>query len=147
MVMDDRNQELLKYLGQLDASHGGVVGNHNKGHKFPPEQMKMLTMNKIGRVRLDAEGCISLSNVLHSFTAGVNEEQAWALCYQIIKAAQILLSRVEDRDQVLLVTETDHVKLHQDGSVHKNTFLDIGPEGKGKFVLTFFAYTYVYLKS
>lgn len=143
MVMEERNSELLKYLGQLDARHqetpvGGSNNNISKfgkqdsgggSHQFPV-QMQML---KMGRVRLDGDGCITLSNVLHSFTAGVNEEQAWALCYQITKAGQLVLSRAEDRDHVLLVMDTDQVKLHQDGSVHRNTFLRTDDDGKGEF--------------
>lgn len=106
-------------------------------------QASVLSMHqRVGLVRLDAGGCISLSDVLHAFTTGVKEEQAWALCHQVIKAGQAVLNNPEDKNHSFLVTETLHVKLHQDGSVHKDTFLlEPEPQGKGEFSYDLYLYT------
>lgn len=120
--MED-NKDLLQYLERMQKMGEGV------GEML--SSMNVKSMGKTPRVTLDPDGCITLTNVLQSFTAGVNEEQAWALCYQIIKSAQCILSDPEDRESVLLVTETEHIKLHQDGSVHKNTFMREDHRGKG----------------
>lgn len=78
---------------------------------------------------LDTKGCLNLSNILESYTAGIKEEQAWALCYQCIKSGQSILNNSAERDLALLVTVTHHVKINRDGHVHKDTYLDDGNEG------------------
>src|SRR5690625_3145076 len=39
---------------------------------------------RVVRCSLDEDQCLSLCDILASFQTAVNEEQAWALCYQTV---------------------------------------------------------------
>jgi hypothetical protein len=62
--------------------------------------------------------------MLASFTAAINEEQAWALTYQSARAAQALIADPSVRDLVLLTSNPEQILVQRDGHVHKDTFLD-----------------------
>ena len=76
------------------------------------------------RCFLDRNGCITLKNILISFNAPINEEHAWALCYQCSKCFKNSIRN--ERETCLLVSELDHVLLHRDGQVHSNTIFARG---------------------
>nr|XP_018900947.1 PREDICTED: protein spire-like [Bemisia tabaci] len=71
------------------------------------------------KCKLDQNKCVSLSDILISFNAPISEEHAWALCYQCAKCFK--QGWESDRDKCKLVSELDHVLIHQDGHVHSNT--------------------------
>ncbi|XP_072158706.1 protein spire isoform X2 [Bemisia tabaci] len=71
------------------------------------------------KCKLDPNKCVSLSDILISFNAPISEEHAWALCYQCAKCFK--QGWESDRDKCKLVSELDHVLIHQDGHVHSNT--------------------------
>lgn len=78
---------------------------------------------------LDQNGCVTLKNILIAFNAPINEEHAWALCYQCSKCFKNAIQN--ERDRCLLVSELDHVLLHRDGQVHPNTiFAGGGDQGQ-----------------
>lgn len=79
------------------------------------EDVKVVTKPFI----LNSDGCVSLKNILKSFNTPINEEYAWALCYQCAKCFQEAFE--EDREKCCSVTDLEHVLLHKDGAVHKNT--------------------------
>lgn len=75
------------------------------------------------RCELDGEGCLSLGSILESFSAPINEEHAWAICFQLAKTGQSVLAEAESRKECHLVSKTEHVKLHNEGFVHQMTFM------------------------
>lgn len=81
------------------------------------------------RCSLDANGCVSLENILISFNAPISEEHAWALCYQCARCFSNALQ--SDRKRCFEVGELEHVLLHKDGQVHPNTVFAGG--GTGRF--------------
>lgn len=64
------------------------------------------------RCRLDSNHRVNLQDILSSFNEPVNQEQAWALCYQTAKS---LASHSENG--FYEVTELSEVVLHKDGDV------------------------------
>lgn len=76
---------------------------------------------------LDSDSCVSLKNILLSFNAPINEEYAWALCYQCAKCFQEAFEN--DREKCCVVSEPEHVLLHKDGYVHANTIFAGGGQG------------------
>lgn len=71
------------------------------------------------KCKLDENDCVSLLDILISFNAPINEEHAWALCYQCAKCFKNALH--SDREKCRVVSELQHVLLHRDGQVHSNT--------------------------
>jgi len=84
---------------------------------------------------LDANGCVTLSSVLGSFTAAINEEQAWALVYQSLSCARNVLRNPATRDLCCVASSPCQIKIHQDGCVHEESFLHSSmsevPESRG----------------
>ncbi|XP_049959939.1 protein spire isoform X1 [Schistocerca serialis cubense] len=79
---------------------------------------------------LDANSCVSLLDILISFNAPINEQHAWALCYQCAKSFKNAMPG--DKGKCYYVTELEHVLLHKDGYVHPNTiFAGGGPNDTG----------------
>jgi hypothetical protein len=68
----------------------------------------------------DDFGCLSLESILKIFGQAINEEQAWAVCFQSLRTAKVCLE--ESRSACFHVTQLSHVKLHKDGYVHRTTF-------------------------
>ncbi|XP_071447696.1 protein spire isoform X2 [Hetaerina americana] len=76
---------------------------------------------------LNAEDCVSLQDILLSFNAPINEEHAWALCYQCAKCFKNTFDRADGDEKLkkcYLVSQLDHVMLHKDGQVHPSTIYD-----------------------
>ncbi|XP_067007598.2 protein spire [Anabrus simplex] len=70
---------------------------------------------------LDINGCVTLQDILISFNAPINEQHAWALCYQCAKCFKNAMQ--SDRERCCIVSELEHVLIHKDGHVHTNTIL------------------------
>lgn len=64
------------------------------------------------KCKLDANGRLNLKDILLSFNGPVNQEQAWALCYQTAKS----LSRLSENN-FYEITELSQIVLHKDGDV------------------------------
>lgn len=73
------------------------------------------------KCKLDEEHCVALSDILISFNAPINEEHAWALCYQCAKSFKNAYSK--NRDKCRLVKELHQVKLHREGYVNSKSIL------------------------
>lgn len=75
----------------------------------------------IRKCTLDENGCVSLLDILNSFNAPINEEHAWALCFQ---CAECFKSAVEsDKNKCVLVDSVDQVFVSKEGTVHPKTLL------------------------
>lgn len=73
------------------------------------------------KCKLDADECVSLSDILISFNAPISEEHAWALCYQCAKCFKNAYTK--NRDKCRLVKKLDQVLLHKEGYVHPKTII------------------------
>lgn len=73
---------------------------------------------------LDQNDCVSLLDILISFNAPINEEHAWALCFQCAKCFKNAFE--SDRNLCKVVSDLDHVILHREGYVHPNTIFSGG---------------------
>lgn len=62
------------------------------------------------------ESGTSLSDILHSFNGPVNEEQAWAICYQVIKSIASSSSH-EHSNQLRTLASPSDLLVQKDGSV------------------------------
>ncbi|CAK9797432.1 Protein spire [Anthophora plagiata] len=71
------------------------------------------------KCELDAYGRLNLKDILRSFNGPVNQEQAWALCYQTAKS----LSRLPDNNFYEL-SELSQIVLHKDGDVWLGDLID-----------------------
>ena len=63
---------------------------------------------------------ISLLTVVKAFSSPINEEQAWALCYQVIRHVQTSLKKEEGPSTCYrypIITSLEDVILLKDGSV------------------------------
>lgn len=73
---------------------------------------------------VDKNECVSLLDILISFNGPINEEHAWALCYQCAKCFKAALEK--DRGLCRVVKELDQILIHRDGQVHENTIFEGG---------------------
>ncbi|KAK7874016.1 hypothetical protein R5R35_013423 [Gryllus longicercus] len=74
------------------------------------------------RCVLDANGCLSLRDILVSFNAPINEQHAWALCYQCAKCFRgCLQTSRQTHQRCFCVSELEHLLLHRDGHVHPSS--------------------------
>lgn len=62
------------------------------------------------------ESGISLSNILQSFNGPVNEEQAWAICYQVVKSIACSSSH-EHSNQFRTLASPSDLLVQKDGSL------------------------------
>ena len=72
---------------------------------------------------LDSNKCLTLKQVVSSFSAPITEEHAWAVVYEMVKTLDLCLSNPGIFSRLFLATSLDHVLLHQDGHVHETTYL------------------------
>jgi len=73
---------------------------------------------------LDNEGCLSLQQILHSFSAPISEEHAWAVIHQALQCLSKLLDDLARSDTIAhVVSSTQHILINNEGKVHRNTFL------------------------
>jgi len=76
----------------------------------------MATSRPIG---LDTRDCLSLAQILRSFSAPITEEHAWAVIHQAVTT----LGELEGlEEQLCLMTEADHLLVTKDGLVHSSSF-------------------------
>ena len=72
---------------------------------------------------LDRNKCLTLKQVVSSFSAPITEEHAWAVVYEMVKTLDVCLSNPGILSRLFLATSLDHVLLHQEGYVHERTYL------------------------
>lgn len=87
------------------------------------------TMNKsapIKKCTLNDDQCLSLNDILCSFQTAINEEQAWALCYQLVKC----FNEHYKPSHCYLITDPSHVLIHKEGFAHKKTLYQQNIQGK-----------------
>ncbi|XP_071042769.1 protein spire homolog 1, partial [Parasteatoda tepidariorum] len=74
---------------------------------------------KFYRCSLDSNGCLRLSNILQAFSTSLSEEQAWAVCFQSAKC--MINEWNSDSSSCYILSDPNHVYIHKDGWIHKNT--------------------------
>lgn len=74
-------------------------------------------LTRVVKCTLDEDQCLSLQDILTSFQTAINEEQAWALCYQSVKC----FSQHYQSSQCYLITDPAHLFIHKDGYVHQKS--------------------------
>ena len=87
---------------------GGGAGGHNE--------------NWMGS-SLDSDGCLTLKQVVGSFSAPITEEHAWAVVYEVVKTLDMCLSNLSIHSRLFLANSLNHLLMHQDGHLHERTFL------------------------
>lgn len=75
----------------------------------------------IRKCTLDDNSCVSLLDVLNSFNAPINEEHAWALCFQCAVCFKSVVEK--EKDKCMLVDSVDQVFVSKEGTVHPKTVL------------------------
>ena len=70
---------------------------------------------------LDSNKCLTLKQVVSSFSAPITEEHAWAVVFECLKCLKSVMESKPSR--VFIVTSTRHILLHREGRVHESTFL------------------------
>lgn len=84
---------------------------------------------------LDNEGCLSLQQILHSFSAPISEEHAWAVIHQALQCLSKLLDDLARSDTIAhVVSSTQHILINNEGKVHRNTFLSSKHSQRQKIV-------------
>lgn len=87
-------------------------------------------VTRVVKCTVDEDQCLSLQDILASFQTAINEEQAWALCYQTVKCFR----QHYQASQCYLITEPAHLFLHKDGYVHqKSLFPRTNKSGEGMY--------------
>uniref|UniRef100_T1J523 KIND domain-containing protein n=1 Tax=Strigamia maritima TaxID=126957 RepID=T1J523_STRMM len=71
------------------------------------------------RCVLDDNSCLSLHAILSSFNTPINEEQAWAVCYQCAKCLQKEWEK--DQHACFVLNDLGQIFIHKDGIIHPNT--------------------------
>ena len=77
--------------------------------------VRLDSLTRVARCTLDDDQCLSLQDILVSFQAAINEEQAWALCYETVKCFS---QHYQSTSQCYLITDPLHLSIHKDGYVH-----------------------------
>jgi len=72
---------------------------------------------------LGKDCCLTLKQVVSSFSAPITEEHAWAVVYEMVKTLDLCLSNPSIFARLFSATSLDHVLLHQDGHIHETTYL------------------------
>ena len=100
-----------KHVSQISfkMTSRALAKNHSS------DQLDSLT--RVVKCSLDEDQCLSLQDILTSFQTAINEEQAWALCYQTVKC----FTQHYQASQCYLITEPAHLAIHKDGFVHQKS--------------------------
>jgi len=72
---------------------------------------------------LNDSNCLSLKQIVGSFSAPITEEHAWAVVYELVKTLDLCLSNPTFADRMFIVNSLNHVMIHLDGNVHEDTFI------------------------
>jgi len=84
---------------------------------------------------LDTEGCLTLEQILNSFSAPISEEHAWAVIHQALQCLSKLLDDLARSDTIAhVVSSTQHILINNEGKVHRNTFISSKQSQRQKIV-------------
>ena len=72
---------------------------------------------------LNSNNCLTLKQIVASFSAPITEEHAWAIVYETVKTLDICLGNPAIYSKLYSASNLDHVLVHQDGLVHQTTFI------------------------
>lgn len=70
------------------------------------------------KIAMDTNGFVSMASMLEAFNEPLNEEQAWAVCYQ---AAKYLRRHHAIKHEDFQLQHLSDLKIHKDGHVHIST--------------------------
>ncbi len=73
--------------------------------------------------KLDASGCLTLRQILGSFSAPITEEHAWAIIFESLKTLHNCLGNPALASKLFTVNSLNHILIHQEGYVAENTFM------------------------
>lgn len=88
----------------------------------PPDNWTASHLNKLN--------CLTLRQIVGSFSAPITEEHAWAIVYEITKTLDICLANPSVAHRLFIVNNLSHVFIHEDGHVQEETFIVDNNEGK-----------------
>ncbi len=80
--------------------------------------------------KLSKSGCLSLGQILNSFSNPISEEQAWAVTYEVIKTLDACLAfkavtgEAPDTQSYFEVQSPSEIIIHWDGRVDEDTFIE-----------------------
>ena len=88
----------------------------------PPDNWTASHLNKLN--------CLTLRQIVGSFSAPITEEHAWAIVFEITKTLDICLANPSVAHRLFIVNNLSHVFIHEDGHVQEETFIVDNNEGK-----------------
>ena len=139
---DDTTQSSLMNNNKM------IINSHNDNNNNNNDEQQQ----QLVKCTLDDDQCLNLANILQSFQTAINEEQAWALCYQIVKCFRqyyqppVNSSKTSHHNHhhhnhhhdCYLITDPSHVHIHKDGFIHRKTLDPKTFNGMSLFVCVFF---------
>ena len=72
---------------------------------------------------LNQLNCLTLRQIVGSFSAPITEEHAWAVVYETAKTLGLCLDNPSVAQRLFVVNSMDAILIHADGHVHEDTFI------------------------
>jgi len=72
---------------------------------------------------LDSNNCLTLKQVVGSFSAPITEEHAWAIVYETCKTLDLCLANPAIFHKLFIADKLEHVYIHDDGLISDRTFI------------------------
>ncbi|XP_023323232.1 protein spire homolog 1 isoform X2 [Eurytemora carolleeae] len=94
----------------------------SKSRMIDPTTRQFVVSAEWSACALDKQGCLSLEQILKSFSAPISEEHAWAIIHQSLVCLSRLLENLVSNPLLHLVTSTSDILLSSDGSVDEKTY-------------------------
>ena len=87
---------------------------------------------------LDSKQCLTLKQVVGSFSAPITEEHAWSVVYEMTKTLDLCLDNPGIYHKLYLANRLEHVYIHEEGLVNDQTFIQEPESGMNYFVVLYF---------
>ena len=84
---------------------------------------------------LDSNQCLTLKQVVGSFSAPITEEHAWSVVYEMTKTLDLCLANPAIYHKLYLANRLEHVYIHEEGLVSDQTFIQEPESGINYFVV------------
>eukprot|EP00093_Oithona_nana_P001430 01430.XXX_3188_210_1 [CDS] Oithona nana genome sequencing. len=84
---------------------------------------------------LDSKQCLTLKQVVGSFSAPITEEHAWSVVYEMTKTLDLCLDNPGIYHKLYLANRLEHVYIHEEGLVNDQTFIQEPESGMNYFVV------------
>ena len=91
----------------------------------PPDNWTASQLNQLN--------CLTLRQIVGSFSAPITEEHAWAVVYETAKTLGLCLDNPSVAHRLFVVNAMDAILIHEDGHVHEDTFILDNSQGKRNF--------------